>query len=160
MINKLHFYNYRIVINFLSSNIDNTHLNYEITNIENLRVKPESEKDLFPSLAQRYIFRPIFRKLKFVFKYMDIKYCAVYFMDELKYKSIFDKFYGAHPDTKSDFIIRIDPENRKYELALYRQGLKEPVIIPQSAYQLIVFKNKFEDYRSENYDQPRGAWIW
>lgn len=73
---------------------------------------------------------------------------------------IFERFYGAHPDTKTDFIIRIDAENKKYELALYRQGLKEPVIIPESAYQLIVFKNKFEDYRSENYNQPRGAWIW
>lgn len=72
----------------------------------------------------------------------------------------FTNFYGAHPETKTDFIIRIDAENRKYELALYRQGLKEPVVIPESAYQLIVFKNKFEDYRSENYNQPRGAWIW
>lgn len=72
----------------------------------------------------------------------------------------FERFYGAHPETKADFIIRIDAENKKYELALYRQGLKEPVIIPESAYQLIVFKNKFEDYRSENYSQPRGAWIW
>lgn len=73
---------------------------------------------------------------------------------------MFERFYGAHPETKTDFIIRIDAENRKYELALYRQGLKEPVVIPESAYQLIVFKNKFEDYRSENYNQPRGAWIW
>lgn len=75
-------------------------------------------------------------------------------------KHVFDKFYGAHPETKADFIIKVDAENKKYELALYRQGLKEPVVIPESAYQLIVFKNKFEDYRSENFDQPRGAWIW
>lgn len=73
---------------------------------------------------------------------------------------IFDRFYGTHPETKSDLIIKIDVEKQKYELALYRQGLKEPVVIPESAYQLIVFKNKFEDYRSENYNQPRGAWIW
>lgn len=73
---------------------------------------------------------------------------------------VFERFYGAHPETKADFIIRIDVEKKKYELALYRQGLKEPVVIPESAYQLIVFKNKFEDYRSENYNQPRGAWIW
>ncbi len=74
--------------------------------------------------------------------------------------SVYEKFYGAHPETKTDFIIRIDAENKKYELALYRQGLKEPIVIPESAYQLIVFKNKFEDYRSENYNQPQGAWIW
>lgn len=85
-----------------------------------------------------------------------------YYFDLLEECTIilFEKFYGAHPETKADFIIRIDVENKKYELALYRQGLKEPVVIPESAYQLIVFKNKFEDYRSENYNQPRGAWIW
>lgn len=85
---------------------------------------------------------------------------AFFLFNEDEITQIFERFYGAHPETKVDFIIRIDTENKKYELALYRQGLKEPVVIPESAYQLIVFKNKFEDYRSENYNQPRGAWIW
>lgn len=84
---------------------------------------------------------------------------CVWFEDDILSR-FFKRFYGAHHETKADFIIRIDAENRKYELALYRQGLKEPVVIPESAYQMIVFKNKFEDYRSENYNQPRGAWIW
>lgn len=87
-------------------------------------------------------------------------YDLYFWLDEGSVFPIFERFYGSHPETKADFIIRIDVENKKYELALYRQGLKEPVVIPESAYQLIVFKNKFEDYRSENYNQPRGAWIW
>lgn len=87
--------------------------------------------------------------------------CQIYFwFDKNLISNFFSRFYGAHRETKTDFIIRIDAENKKYELALYRQGLKEPVVIPESAYELIVFKNKFEDYRSENYNQPRGAWIW
>lgn len=88
------------------------------------------------------------------------EYSAHFWLDEEELSHLFARFYGAHPETKTDFIISIDAENKKYELALYRQGLKEPVVIPESAYQLIVFKNKFEDYRSENYNQPRGAWIW
>lgn len=88
------------------------------------------------------------------------EYRAYIWIEETPITKLFDKFYGSHPETKADFIIRIDAQNKKYELALYRQGLKEPVVIPESAYQLIVFKNKFEDYRSENYNQPRGAWIW
>jgi len=87
-------------------------------------------------------------------------YMAYMFFNLSEMSRLFNRFYGVHPETKTDFIIRIDAENKKYELALYRQGLKEPVVIPESAYQLIVFKNKFEDYRSENYNQPRGAWIW
>lgn len=99
-------------------------------------------------------------KLAIGWEVNDDSFTAYFWMNEMEILEIYKRFYGAHPETKSDFIISIDAENRKYELALYRQGLKEPVIIPESAYQLIVFKNKFEDFRSENYDQPRGAWIW
>lgn len=88
------------------------------------------------------------------------EYTAYFWFEDERIREVFDKFYGAHPDTKTDFIIRIDAEKRKYELALYRYGLKEPQIIPEDVYQLLVFKNKFEDYRSENYNQERGAWIW
>lgn len=88
------------------------------------------------------------------------EYTAYFWFEEEPIREVFDKFYGAHPDTKTDFIIRIDVENKKYELALYRYGLKEPQIISEDVYQLLVFKNKFEDYRSDNYNQERGAWIW
>ncbi len=88
------------------------------------------------------------------------EYTAFFWFEETNICEIFEKFYGAHRDTKTDFIIRIDAEQKKYELALYRYGLKEPLIIPEEAYQLLVFKNKFEHYRSENYNQERGAWIW
>ena len=102
-------------------------------------------------------------KPKFINIKCDIgknEYSIFFWISNKEITRVLDKFYGAHPETKADFIIRIDAENKKYELALYRQGLKEPVVIPESAYQLIVFKNKFEHYRSENYNQPRGAWMW
>lgn len=88
------------------------------------------------------------------------EYSAYFWFEDEGIREVFDRFYGAHPDTKTDFIIRIDAERRKYELALYRYGLKEPQVIPEDVYQLLVFKNKFEDYRSDNYNQERGAWIW
>lgn len=88
------------------------------------------------------------------------EYTAYFWFEDEEIRAVFDRFYGAHPDTKTDFMIRIDSEKNKYELALYRYGLKEPQVISESAYQLLVFKNKFEYYRSANYNQPRGAWIW
>lgn len=100
------------------------------------------------------------KKLAIKWHIKKAEYAAYFWFEDEQICSIFERFYGAHPETKTDFIIRIDAENKKYELALYRQGLKEPQIIPEDAYQLIVFKNKFEDYRSENYNQERGAWIW
>lgn len=88
------------------------------------------------------------------------EYTAYFWFEDEEIRAVFDRFYGAHPDTKTDFMIRIDSEKKKFELALYRYGLKEPQVISESAYQLLVFKNKFEYFRSENYNQPRGAWIW
>ena len=88
------------------------------------------------------------------------EYSAYFWFEDEEIRAAFDRFYGPHPDTKTDFIIHIDCEKNKYELALYRYGLKEPVVIKESAYQLIVFKNKFECFRSDNYNQPSGAWIW
>lgn len=102
----------------------------------------------------------VFHNITLCYRKFKTDYLAYFHLNNVSIIQLYDKFFGIHPDTKTDFIIRIDAENKKYELALYRQGLKEPVVIPESAYQLIVFKNKFEDYRSENYNQPRGAWIW
>ena len=100
------------------------------------------------------------KKLAIKWHIKKSEYTAYFWFEDEEICALFDRFYGAHPETKSDFMIRIDAEKNKYELALYRYGLKEPQVISESAYQLIVFKNKFEYYRSENYDQPRGAWIW
>lgn len=88
------------------------------------------------------------------------EYVAYFWLEEKRICEIFDKFYGIHPDTKTDFLIHIDAEQKKYQLALYRYGLKQPLVISEDTYQLIVFKSKFENYRSDNYDQPSGAWIW
>lgn len=88
------------------------------------------------------------------------EYSAYFWFEDEEIRTVFDRFYGAHPETKTDFMIRIDSDKKKFELALYRYGLKEPQVISESAYQLLVFKNKFEYYRSENYNQPKGAWIW
>ena len=100
------------------------------------------------------------KKLAIKWHIKKSEYTAYFWFEDEAIRTIFDKFYGLHPDTKTDFIIHIDPEKKKYELSLFRYGLPEPRIIPEDAYQLIVFKNKFEHFRSDNYDQPRGAWIW
>ncbi|MGN0236882.1 MAG: DUF2931 family protein [Lepagella sp.] len=87
-------------------------------------------------------------------------YIAYIWIDDELIKEIFERFYGTHLETKVDFMIRVDIDQHKYELALYRYGLKEPQVIPEDIYQVLVFKNKFEYYRSDNYNQRRGAWIW
>lgn len=99
---------------------------------------------------------------KLVLKWdVSINEYIVFLYFEYDFLSLFfEKFYGIHKNTKTDFIIRINPDDNIYGLSLFRQGLSEPLDIPEEAYQLIVFKNNFEVYRSDNYNQERGAWIW
>lgn len=100
------------------------------------------------------------KKLAVKWKMGRSEYSAYFWFGEEMIREIFGRFYGAHPDTRTDFLIHIDAESKKYELGLFRSGLKEPHVIPEKAYQLLVFKNRFEDFRSDNYSQERGAWIW
>ncbi|MCC8174962.1 MAG: hypothetical protein LUC85_04000 [Bacteroidales bacterium] len=88
------------------------------------------------------------------------QYSAYMWLDEDAIRETFERFYGAHPETKTDLIIRFSPDGARYELAMFRFGLKEPVVIKDDTYQVIAFKNGFEHYRSPNYSQPRGAWLW
>lgn len=73
---------------------------------------------------------------------------------------IMERFYGKHPQTNTDFMINLDPAGHGIELALYRQGLAQPLPLPQDACCAIIFKNKFEHFRTDNYDEPAGAWAW
>jgi len=100
------------------------------------------------------------KKLKVQFHVGKSEYSAYFWFEDERIREVFDRFYGAHPDTKTDFIIKIDAERNKYQVAMYRYGLKEPMVLADDVYQLIVFRNKFECYRSDNYNQQRGAWIW
>ena len=37
---------------------------------------------------------------------------------------------------------------------------KQSFIVPEEAYQLIIFRDGFEEFRSENYNKEQGAWNW
>lgn len=151
MIRKAFTYRYVFFINgFVTSDIDHFAMEY---------ADGMCNKNIdIASLRYREAGMPKKLALKWHIKKSD--YSAYFRFEEEEICAIFNKFYGQHPDTKTDFIIHIDSIKKKYELSLYRYGLKQPVIIPESAYQLIVFKSGFENYRSDNYNQPTGAWIW
>lgn len=99
-------------------------------------------------------------KLQIKWKIWKSEYIAYFFFVQESIETFYEKFYGAHPDTKTDFTIRIDPIEKKYELSLYRYGLHSPVVINDDCYELIVFKSGFENFKSTNFSQENGAWIW
>lgn len=87
-------------------------------------------------------------------------YSAYFWFDESCIRKSFELFCGENTDIKIEFLIQIDLEHRQFELMLHNQDSKKLLLIPNATYQLLVFKNKFEEFRSENYNQERGAWNW
>lgn len=148
-----YYYNYKIILN------DSQKSDCDIRTFFDALYDGTHNK-LNDGSLMKYHEAGIPKKLALKWHIKKSDYSAYFWFEDEEICTIFNKFYGQHPDTKTDFIIHIDPINKKYELSLYRYGLKQPVIIPESAYQLIVFKSGFENYRSDNYNQPTGAWIW
>ena len=87
-------------------------------------------------------------------------YSAYLWFDDMKIRDAFEGFYLRYPDAEMDFIFTIDVQKKVFQLSLTSEKAEEPLPIGDDAYEMIVFKSKFEYHRSNNYSQPRGAWIW
>lgn len=83
--------------------------------------------------------------------------CTLYFwFDDRRLRVLIDLFCTL--SDPFEFVLRVDPWGNQYQLLIGSGGRLHAV--NESAYQYIVFKDGFELQRSDNYDQPRGAWIW
>lgn len=87
-------------------------------------------------------------------------YSAYLWFDDMKIRDAFEGFYLRYPDAEMDFLFSIDVQKKVFQLSLTSEEAEEPLPIGDDAYEMIVFKSKFEYHRSNNYSQPRGAWIW
>lgn len=87
-------------------------------------------------------------------------YVAYLWFDDMKIRDAFEWFYTKYPDAKMDFIFHIDTENKVFQISFDCEEADEPMLLSEDTYQMIIFKSKFEYYRTPNYNQPRGAWIW
>lgn len=87
-------------------------------------------------------------------------YEAYLWFDDMKIRDAFEWFYAKYPDAKMDFIFHIDTENKVFQISFNSEEADEPMLLSEDTYQMIIFKSKFEYYRTPNYNQQRGAWIW
>lgn len=86
---------------------------------------------------------------------------AHFWMDDDAIASVFKDFQDSHPNAEIDFLVRIDKRANQYELALIDKDRETPhVVIPQDCYQMLIFNNDTEYYKSDNYNQDDGAWYW
>lgn len=100
------------------------------------------------------------KKLMLAWRIGKAQYSAYFWMDEEIICQEFEDFYGLHPDTPVDLSLHVDYERMIFEFSLFRQGLHQPRYLSPDTYQIIVFKDGFERFRTDNYDQSHGAWVW
>lgn len=84
-----------------------------------------------------------------------------FWLDIEIFASFFDRFFNITQTDKADLLVRMDTRANQYELALRcndTQQITKPV--PPESYQLLIFRNDTEFYKSENYAQENGAWNW
>lgn len=88
-------------------------------------------------------------------------YEAHYWVDDQALARLFNRFFNLHPESKADLLVRIDIRAHRYELALAdSEELLKPETIPAEVYQMLLFENNKEFYKTENYAQEKGAWRW
>lgn len=87
-------------------------------------------------------------------------YSTYLWFDGMAIRAAFEQFYYKYPEAKMDFTFHIDTAKKVFQLSLGCDEAEEPMSLSEDTYQMIVFKSKFEYYRTANYNQPRGAWIW
>jgi len=100
------------------------------------------------------------KKLAVKWHTIESEYTAYLWFEDEDICSVFNRFYGSNTEVKTDLTVKIDTDKNKYELSLLHYGQNDPQVISESAYQIIVFKDEYECYRSDNYNQERGAWVW
>jgi hypothetical protein len=84
------------------------------------------------------------------------QYSGYFWTDEQKIIELFDNYYGTEVQKEGKLIIEVGRTNQ--EIKFFMQNNESSVEIPDNNLQYIIFKNKFEFHRSNNYDKPHGGW--
>ncbi len=73
---------------------------------------------------------------------------------------MYDQFFFGKPEKKAEMMVRLDIRHQHYQIALRTKGTEEDFVIPFYAYQLIVFRDGMEHYKSPNFQLEPGQWSW
>jgi hypothetical protein len=84
------------------------------------------------------------------------QYGGYFWTDEKKIIDIFSKYYDNDVQKEGNFVIEVGKSNDQFKFSL--QDNSSRVEIPIEEMQIIVFNNKFEFFKSQNYNRPQGGW--
>ena len=84
------------------------------------------------------------------------QYGSYFWTDEKKLIETFANGYGNNTQKEGNLIIEIKKSNKQFRFSLQTDNAS--IEIPTENMQYIIFKNKFEFFRSTNYNKPKGGW--
>ena len=87
-------------------------------------------------------------------------FSAYYWLNKDVMPQAFCSFFQKNIEGRIEILLRIDTRANHYGIAMKGDFIQQPQALPADAYQLIVFRNGLELFRSENYAQEDGAWNW
>ena len=105
-----------------------------------------------------YAMRAKPRKMIVHYKVGKAKYNAYIWFDDVKTRVAFSDFYGEDSAKEMNLVIDIRKSNKEFHILMNGDDLEKPKELPQENVEILVFKNKFESYRSDNYNRPSGGW--
>jgi len=85
-----------------------------------------------------------------------VQYGGYFWTDEKKIIETFSNFYANNAQEKGELIIEVGESNEQFKFFL--RNNYSVVEIPVEEIEIIVFKNRFEFFRSENYSKPPQGW--
>ena len=105
---------------------------------------------------EAYVMRAKPSKIALHWHIGKIRYSGYFWMDEKKMIEIFTNCYGNDSQKEGNLLIEVGTSNNSFKFFL--QDSSSMIEIPVEAIEIIVFKNKFEFFRSKNYSKPPQGW--
>lgn len=88
-------------------------------------------------------------------------YFAHYWINNFGITHFLDTFFKVTGEKRVTIMLRLDIRNNWFALALKGESPQfRPLPIPSNAYQVIVFEDDEECFRSRNFHQEPGDWNW
>ena len=84
------------------------------------------------------------------------QYKGYFWTNETKIIETFDNFFNNDTEKEGELMIEVGNSNKDFKFVL--QNTATAIEIPAEDIEIIVFKNKFEFFRSKNYKKPPQGW--
>ncbi|MCL2041736.1 MAG: DUF2931 family protein [Bacteroidales bacterium] len=94
------------------------------------------------------------RKITLHWHIKKVQYSAYFWSDEKKITDIFDQFYKENAQQNGELLIEVGASNQDFKFILRDKFVEMEIPVTE----VIVFKNKFEFFRSKEYNKPKGGW--